>query len=572
MANALEKSQQYDDALKLYKKIYQNNKNNLTVITGIKKCYIGLQNYPGLVNFLEDAVKTQPKNGPLIIDLGEAYFLNGQQEKSFAIWNAHLQRNINNPATYRLVALAMTRQRLFDQAINVYINAISQIKGQETLHVDIANLYRAQLNYEKASEHLLLYYLARPKQIAYIQRQLLSISDKGQDITPVVTAINGFLDQHPDQTEIREIVAGLYMTDNRYDLAFNHYKNLETRESSGGYILKYAMESFKNSAYENAINGYEYLLQSYPASPLVGQARYDLARSYAAFAETIEPGEKSAQSMQKAVAVFEDIISSQKNSRFVINSYIELGNLYFDYYFDLDNAIFYYQQLLKRTSKGKKHDKIVIRLGDAYLTKNESKKAFKVYNLATHEAHRFAADFKIAELHYYNGDFRGAEKQLKNLQTKMKSNDPLMNDILSRQNLIKVFSEDSTSLIRFAEAELFEFQKKEARAAQAYEQLSRESNQLRSLSGRRAAKLYMHLGKFEESKSILLMLKKDLPEDNDIDEIIFFLAECEQNLNNLSDALNLYHELLTNHPGSLYQQTAREKARILSSKISEEQI
>ncbi len=68
----------------------------------------------------------------------------------------------------------MIRQRLFDDAISVYTEAINNLKRQELLHLDIANLYRAQLNYEKASEHYLQYYMYYPKQFAFVQNQLLS--------------------------------------------------------------------------------------------------------------------------------------------------------------------------------------------------------------------------------------------------------------------------------------------------------------------------------------------------------------------------------------------------------------
>ena len=106
--------------------------------------------------------------------------MNNEQEKALTTWRAHIENNKKNITSYRLVAMSMVRQRLFDQAIVVYEQAIIGIPGQQNLHVDISNLYRAQLNYKKASDHLLQYYLSRPKQFEYLQRQLLSISDKSR--------------------------------------------------------------------------------------------------------------------------------------------------------------------------------------------------------------------------------------------------------------------------------------------------------------------------------------------------------------------------------------------------------
>jgi tetratricopeptide (TPR) repeat protein len=194
-----------------------------------------------LILFLEDALKSQPDRSPLYIDLGEAYFINDDREKAFNVWTSHLEGNKNDVGVYRLLAMAMIRQRLYDEAIEVYLKAISNLKKQETLHVDIANLYKAQLNYEKASEHYLNYYLTKPKQIAFLQRQLLSLSDKGKDITPVVKALDSFLVKHPDQKKVCEIQAGLYLKDKQFNRAFEIYKSLETDKSNGIYIQKYAL-------------------------------------------------------------------------------------------------------------------------------------------------------------------------------------------------------------------------------------------------------------------------------------------------------------------------------------------
>ena len=107
--------------------------------------------------------------------------------------------------------------------------------------------------------------------------------------------------------------------------------------------------------------------------------------------------------------------------------------------------------------------------------------------------------------------------------------------------------------------------------AEAYAQLSREDNNLCSLAGRNAGKLFMTLNEYEESINVLTDLRHKLPQDKDIDETIYLIAESEEKLNNLNTALSLYQELLTNYPNSLYVQKAREKARIINQKINEDQ-
>lgn len=467
--------------------------------------------------------------------------------------------------------MAMIRQRLYDEAIEVYLKAINNLKKQETLHVDIANLYKAQLNYEKASEHYLYYYLSKPKQIAYLQRQLLTLSEKGKDITPVVDALNSFLLKYPDQDRVREILAGIYLKDKQFNQAFEIYKSLETDKSNGVYIQKYSLEALNNQAYSHAISGFSYLIQNYHTSPLVSQTYYDLGRCYELLAYSNGDEEESGKAMEEAKKIFNEIISTNKNSGFVASSYIRLADIYRDFYFDLDKAILYYQYFLNRNSDSNLQSQVLIRLGDTYLTKNQIEPALKKYQLVTNKNYKNIAKFKSAEVYFYSCQFKNALNSFEQLLSKLNPNDPLMNDILARTMLIKSSIDDSISLSHYARANFLKFQKKYAEAAREFDEISENDNLLRAQAGIHAAKLYNQLGKYEDSKRVLMTLKEDIPDDKDIDEIIFLLAEAEENLKNLETALDIYQYFLTHYPNSLLIYKARKKARLLSIEINKDQ-
>lgn len=571
-AKTLEKNHQYETALTLYQRIYKSDSRNFAAITGIKNCLIGLQRYEEITGFLEAVLQTQPQSSPLHIDLAEAYFLQNEQEKAFSKWHSHIEQNIDDPAAYRLVAMSMIRQRLFDEAISVYTNAIARIKNQYNLHVDIANLYRAQLNYEKASDHFLEYYLARPKQLAFLRQQLLSLSDKGNDIKPIENSIERFLIEHPDKRDVKEILAGLYLKNRQYDKALHIYKSLETKQSSGGYLQRYAIEALSNRAYQYAIEGFQQIIQTYPASPLLKQVRFDLARSYNALAGITEDEELSGQYVKKAVNIYQDIIKTWPKSDQSQKSHIQLAQLYFHHFFDLDKSINYYTIYIKSFPKSKKKDLVLLQLGDVYLTKNQIDRARKTYKAVTKKNNIIHAEFRVAELEFFQAQFKLADNLYAKLLTKMKSNNPLMNDILSRRVLIRSFASDSVTLAIFSQAELLKFQKKYALAAEKYFEISQNKNDLRSLAGIEAAKLYLKLTEYEEAKDLLSGLMTHIPEDKDIDEVLYLLAGTEEKLDNPQTALQIYHQLMRRYPTSLYVQKARRKARELSHKLTNEQI
>ncbi len=82
-----------------------------------------------------------------------------------------------------------------------------------------------------------------------------------------------FLKQNPDQAQIKEVLAGIYLKDQNFDAAFIVYKNLETDKSAGKFLYRYAIEAYANDAFKHAIEGFEYLMQKYPSSPLIPQIK-----------------------------------------------------------------------------------------------------------------------------------------------------------------------------------------------------------------------------------------------------------------------------------------------------------
>jgi len=570
-ARNLERAQYFEDALKIYEHIYQDNQNNMAAISGIKNCYVGLQKYQILIDFLQGIISRQSRNNNWEVDLAEAYFLNDQRDRAFQIWNRLVAENPKDIITYRLVAAAMIRQRQFNEAIHVYEQALSNIDGQFYLHMDIANLYRAQLDFEKAAGHLLLYFSYQPKQLPFIQRQLLSLTDKSESMQPIIDATRRFLKSHPDQTAIQEMLAGFYIKDRDFALALEAFKKLENEQSAGLYLFKFASEALANQAYDYARQGFSLLISTYPHSSLRLQATFDLGRAYAGEATALARQDLPARQMQEAVNVFETIIKENKSGGYVGKSRLFLADIYFDYYFDLDKAIGLYETYLKNNLAAKNRDQVLLRLGDAFLTKNQAAQAVTAYRQVKGEAASLQARFKIAEVSYYEKDFSAAQKMLGQILEKANPQDPLMNDILSRKFFLDTFSDDSLRLARYAEAELLSFQKKYTQAVKTFETLARLKNPLQSAAGRHAVKLYMRLDKYEQAADLLNYLKNAVPEDKDMDEILYLQAETQEKLKNQESALLIYHELMLKYPSSLFLQDARERARKLSQLSTEEQ-
>jgi tetratricopeptide (TPR) repeat protein len=469
----------------------------------------------------------------------------------------------------------MIRQRLYDEAINVYKNAVESIENAANFHLEIGNLYRSKLNYEKAVEHFLEYYIHYPKQIPLIRRQILTLTEQNQSIQPVVSAMNHFLNKHPKQVVVREILAGLYVKQREFEEAFIIYQTLDNNSPDGKYIKIYADEAYKNDAFNHAIQGYNKFIEMYPKSSLLYHVNYTLGQCYIKHAYHLRDKQLEAQAENeiiKAINIFKSLTQKPGRSNYHKISLIELGDIYLEFYYDNDNALKFYHNFLNLKPKGKPRDEVLLKLGNTYLTKNQIEMAKNSFKQISQKDYFTLAQFKISQLAFYQGNFAKSLTILENLLKITRVGDPLFNDILSHQLFITNFSKDSVSLKKYALAELLLFQKKYSEATVQLNEIVKEKSALSLTAGKKGSHLLIELDKLGEAEILLQKLWDNHAHDETIDEVIFYLADTKQKLGKQRNALDLYKELLANYPNSLYIQDARQQARILNSVFQEEQI
>jgi tetratricopeptide (TPR) repeat protein len=571
LAKSLEKSYRYQEALDIYSKLYPQYPGSSDVINGMINCNKKLQRYDALIVFLEQHINSRAINNVIYlqIELAEAYFLNDDRETAFSIWNKVIETHERDVSLYRIIAAKLVELRAYREAIVIYQKALITIPKQDVLNLEIANLYQATMENDLATRHYLAYYHTNEKIKGHIERQILSMSSKTEDIEVITAEINNYLDKNPGKVAIREMLAGVYLKQKSYDQAFANFKMLENEKSQGLYYLRFAQEARKNDAWLVGIKAYQTLLNIYPASPFYDQARFELAESYTALA--LQKGQDTVEAyMQKALAIFESL-SEKTNTPAGKNSIMQLGDIYRNYYFDLDKAINKYHDFLKLIPAGEQSDIVKLRLGDTYLMKGDLAMANRMYRSIQHQNLAHSAIFKLAELEFYKGNFSESLQHYNEIISKAGVANDLANNALDRQLFISTFREDSLTLSRYAAAELLLFQNRRQEAAQLFYDLAQQNTKIRQKSGLEAGRLFMNTKNHEKARSIFLFIM-----DNDstglyAEETAYLYALNEEQAGNFKPALELYQNFLLRYPNSIYVHAARQNARNLNERIKNEQ-
>ena len=566
LAQSLLKNHEYTEALTIFKELYRQDPKNVVYIRGLQECLQESQKYDELILLLTDVTHQYPEDYSWQIDLAEAYYLNDDHIKANEIWFDVVEYQPKNIALYRKIASSMINQRLFDQAINVYKLAQQNISGQENLHIEIANLYKLQLSYGKATKHLLEFYLYNPTQISYVQNQILAMTDQAEKVTEILEAVEEQERRFPDQKNLAEIKAGIYIKLQKYDLALKSYRELEDTKSGGAFLNRFALSARNNGAYKEALDAYQIILGMHLSNLSPSQIYYDMAHCYRKLADS-----ENSEYLGYAIAIYDSLVNSNTAGLIRQASLENLGDIYYETYFDLDRAQEYYNEYLNQTPRNKERDRVVVKLGDVYRAKNNLELAQKTYQQATRKEYVDISQYKQAELIYFTGYFDRAEAEFEKLLRNIGSNHPLTNNILTYLTDIRAFKHDSLVLAGFAQAQLLQIRGKKSESANIFSQLVYDKTILKYRALTSGVEDLLDLGRFDEARRLLSFFQENWPEDIHIDVVYYLHAVTAEKMNENQTALQFYQRILTHYPNSLYIEEARTHARRLDQLIKKEQ-
>ncbi len=568
LAERLMRAGQYASALSTLQSLYREGQLTPKVINNISRCYQELNLYDERIAFLEDVVRRKPGVYGYRITLGTAWFLKHDKERALNIWRQVLQQGRKDVMRYRLVAQAMYSVRLLDGAIDVYQQALRAFPKQTTFLMDIANLYRAQLNYEQAARYYLAYLQKKPGQYSYVRSMMLNMARDGEQTGRLIKVIREEGNGHDPR--IQELLAYMYMRAGDFESALDIVRRIESQTKEKPvftYLNRFINEAERSKAWPYAIRGYELMLERTRGARAAAPT-YQLARLHYAYARSLraETPEKAREHVEQALRLLETLMAGKSHQE--VQAALLAGDIHKDYYNDLDEALKYYTRFPVNTTGRGSEDALRLKLADVYLLKNDLKAALSFYSSVTSDRYKPFGLWQQAEIAFYEGRFKQAQKQYRSLLGQTGLSDSLSNNILERLFLLNTLSRDSLVLSQYAQADLLRRQKKESEAARAFALVAATTGPLSRMAATAAIGLYRRLKKYDAAIATAHAWLENNKTDEKADEIFFLLAGLYQKKNEPGRALAVFEIILEKFPYSFYTDDARRQAREISESLN----
>jgi tetratricopeptide (TPR) repeat protein len=559
---------EFEKAGEIYEQLYNKSKNS-TYFSYYIKCLTAVEDYDKAEKVIKKEIKRNSRPDIYVIygDLFELKSEMAKAEEQYELAIASLDRKPNNITS---LANAFRRSSKYDLAAKVYERAEELLGKENAYSYNLADLYKRKGDTDKMLEKYLDAIEYNPRQLNSV-RNVLSRELRGDGFDALKTKLYGRIQNNPDLVELPELLLWVHTQNKDYNQAMRQAKALDLRlGEEGNRIYDLAVIASNARDYDTAIDGFDYIVENKPMSPLIMNAKEaSLSNKRKRITRNYDYSIEDLKELEGEYEAFLEEKGKNVSTAFLIANYAELEALYLN---DLDKAIKILNELIEIRGINKYVlNNAKLDLGDYYLMKSEIWDATLLYSQVDKELKEAylgeQARFRNAKLSYYNGDFEWAQSQfdiLKASTSKLISNDAIDLSVFITDNL----GLDSTAypMELYARAELLAFQNKYQESFVTLDSISTlfPDHGLKDDIMYTKALAYVKLKEYDKAVDLYSSIFEEFPDEIRADNAIFNLAELYENqLENQEEAQKLYEKLFLDYSNSTFAIEARKRYRLL---------
>jgi tetratricopeptide (TPR) repeat protein len=562
---------EYDKAAELYQSLWEKGNNAPQLYAPLLSIYLALKKYDEAEKIVKKQIKKYDQNPQYQIDLGYLYKSKGDLSKSKEVYDKVIKNIHVSESDIRQIAIAFKTYRESDYEIATYEKGEKIFKGNLDFSYELGGAYFNKGDYVNSAKYYIDNIEKTPANSQQVKNLLQTTKDAEKLFAEMETQLYTRIQKKPDNDDYIDFLTWIYIQNKDFEGAITQMKALDKRKGEDGYrVLTIARMAQAEGFYEDAINGFDYVVKRVPKSSLYFQAKTDLLNCRKEkIAKTINYTQEDLLGLKSDYISFID--ENGKTPR-TAQSIKELADLEGFYLHDIPAAISDCEQVINMTGIPENlKDQTKLSLGDFYLISGDVWESTLLYSQVDKEEKDGPlgeeARFRNAKLSYYKGDFDWAQEQLKVLKastSELTSNDAINLSAFIIDNL--GMDTDTKAMSMYAGAELLLFQNKDEDAEKKLDSILilYPGHALFDDIEYTKAEIYIRKREFQKALPLLEDIIKNYGKDIKADDATFLLAEInEKELHNTEKAKELYKSIITDYNDSLLVIEARKRYRAL---------
>ena len=585
LAQSFEQNGDWERAVAQYEALFLANPQNIVYFEGLRRGYTQLKQYDKAIDLIQYWISRQQRNPSLLSELGGVYYLKGNESKADSLWRFVIKTDPKNHSLYRIVASKLMEFRLYDRAIQLFLEARTSTGSNELFVDDLAMLYTAFQQYDEATREYISLLITRPDQLSSIQSRMSMMVTRPEALTAARRVVEAEMARRKESIPLLRLAAWLSMESKEYDAALDQYRNIDRLANAGGNeLFTFGQEATQEHEYAAAAKAFQEIIEQYPRSAKLPYARFGYARAREEVAAASDssgslgrnilptwPVSETLQGYNGVIQLYEAIIADYAGSEFAAQSYFRLGVVKQERLFDLDGALAAYGKVRSLQLNHPFAFEASLRIGQVWTAKNNLPAARQEYGklLGNRDPEmRNHAIVALAELDYYEASFDSAAAKLQ-VFTSSTSNDLANNALQFLYFIQENRFANMDALAAFARADLMMRQRKYSEALAQFEDCIKRFPDALVVDDAtmNMAELKLLLGRTTEALE-LFQAVAIMPLSILSDRAQLRIGEVyEMILKNKEKAIEAYEQLLTRFAHSMYLEKARLRIRMLRGDV-----
>lgn len=530
---------------------------------------IALKNFDEAESITKKMIKKFPDESEYNLKLATIYALKGDNDKANNIYNSLIDKLPAEPGAVSMLGMQLYQGGSMEYAIKAFKQGRKLLNNNTAFANELIALYRYNRDKASLTEEYLNYLPQNPGYINQAKNTLSALFEDA-DYDVLKAALFKRIQKYPGEAAYTQLLTWLLLQQKEYDQAVNQAIALNRRSNADGEdIIELCRVLVENKAYDEAIRGYEYVAGKGQNDRWFITAKIELTD---AKSQKITSGVYTAADLTSLEQDYKDLLKQFGQSAATVFAMKKLANLQAFKLHKLQEAQLLLQQAI--ALPGLKLQALAackLDLGDLYLLNGKPWDATLLYSQVEKDKPdsdtEQDAKLRNAKLAYYTGDLEYAKGQLGIL--KAATSKLIANDALNLQLLITDYlTSDSTgaALKMYARADMYIFANQPEKAMRTLDSIDTKYPGNSLTDDILMAKARIMIGKkdYAGASTNLKTIADTHSTSLWADDAVFMLGDLyDNNLNNKELAKAYYQKIITDYPGSLWLNEARNRFRVL---------